>query len=108
MSKRNQNILETANDLTSGARRERYGHPSGDFECAAAMITAYLKRRHQAHLADEYIEPGEIIVEAGDIPHIMDLVKTARDAWWPSIDNWVDKAGYMRTREMLEEPSDEE
>ena len=74
-----RSVLDEATELTRGDRNRDYGHPSDDFDRAAAMVTAYLGHP----------------VTGRQLMGCMILVKMSRPAHTP--DHWdsaVDIAGY--------------
>lgn len=74
-----RSVLDEAIELTRGDRNRDYGHPSDDFDRAAAMVSAYLGHP----------------VTARQLMGCMILVKMSRQAHTP--DHWdsaVDIAGY--------------
>ena len=82
-----KNVLEEANEITSGARRKSYGHPRENFDYTAKLWSAYLG----FELAGE------------DVGMLMILLKIAREAHNKKRDNLVDICGYARTLELYEE-----
>jgi hypothetical protein len=84
------NILEQANEITGGERRDSYGHPGPDFRRVAKLWSAYLSARFP-----------DVELEARDVPIMMVLVKVSREANKHKLDNLTDIAGYARTLEML-------
>lgn len=95
-------ILDDAAAATSSDRPSIYGSPRLHFACTAALVHAYLIRRG-------WTPPPEGLL-AYDWAEIMGLDKIARNAGSitatgkPHRDTNVDKAGYARTSEMLDEP----
>lgn len=87
-------VLEEADDITGGARRKAYQHPSVDFECTASLMTAVLRR------AGALRPSGRI--DAALVPVLMMCVKLSRlSGNLEHRDSLVDIAGYARTLEML-------
>ncbi len=84
-------ILDSARKITSGDRREDYGHPSDDFARAALMWTGILRPKL---IADQRIT-------AEDIPLCMIAIKLARQVYNHKRDNLIDIAGYARTAAMV-------
>ena len=82
-----KSILEEAIDITSGARREAYGHPRESFERIAKMWSAYMSHE----------------IGPRDVAMMMVLLKTCREANSAKRDSLVDIAGYARTAELLDE-----
>lgn len=80
------NLLFEADELTSVSRRAKYGHPRENFERIADLWSAFLGHR----------------ILAEQVPCLMILIKVAREAHTHDRDNFVDIAGYARTREMLD------
>lgn len=87
-----RSILLEAHELVHGDRGQAYGPPAEDFETAAEIATAMLRRK--GLLADG------ATLEAADIPLIMIAVKLSRECYRPKRDNRVDIAGYAETMEM--------
>ncbi len=86
------NILEEANKITHGDRREAYGHPLDDFTKVAGAVNAMFASK----LKEEF--------SAEDIPIIVALMKIARQMHLPKRDNMVDLAGYAWvSQECIEE-----
>lgn len=85
-----ENILEEANRIVSGSRQAMYGSPGENFRRIAAMWTEILG----------------VTVDPEDIPLCLIALKLSREIAVSNRDNWVDIAGYARTREMLEEEDD--
>jgi hypothetical protein len=81
------NILEEAQEATSGERPDSYGHPKVAFSRTAALWSAYLG----------------IEIKSEQIPMMMILLKVGRDLHKPKRDNLVDIAGYARARERMNE-----
>ena len=84
-------ILDSARKITSGDRREDYGHPRDDFARTAQMWTGILRPKL---IADQQIS-------ADDIPLCMIAIKLARQVHSHKRDNLVDIAGYARTAAMV-------
>ena len=82
-----QNILEEANDLVSGDRNARYGHPQVAFSQIGRMWT----------------EIVGVPVSAEQVALCLIAMKLCRQIQKPKHDNLVDMAGYARTIEMLQE-----
>jgi Domain of unknown function (DUF6378) len=84
------NILEEANQITSGERRKSYGDPGLENQKVA-------------------IGWGVIFMDgvtAEKIPLAMTWLKIVRELYSHKRDNLVDIAGYARTREMMDKPVD--
>ncbi len=77
-------ILTTALEAVTGDRNRHYGNPLDDFTTQAEMFSAYLTRANNRRVQ----------VTPTDIAALMILVKVARQAHAPKVDNWVDAAGY--------------
>lgn len=90
---REPTVLQEAQQLIYGARADKYGHPTENHGCTAAMASAYLSRR--------YGRP--IVLDAEDICVINVLQKISRQANEPGRDNLVDAAGYLGNIERLKE-----
>lgn len=72
-------VLNKANQITTGERQEAYGTPEDNFTKIAALWSAYL---------DAPVTPE-------DVASMMILLKTARISSGQRVaDNWVDIAGY--------------
>ncbi|MEK9644558.1 MAG: DUF6378 domain-containing protein [Alphaproteobacteria bacterium] len=77
-------ILDEAQALVCGARREAYGHPRVNHAATAAMMEAYLRRRY-----------GVAQFDARDVCIFNILQKVSRLAQTPAHrDSLVDIAGY--------------
>lgn len=89
------NVLHEADKLVHGDRHTDYGHPLDDFECVAAAMTAFLRRRGK-------LAPGASL---DYLDHVlwMQCVKMSRECYWPKVDNRVDGAGYWETLQMCVE-----
>jgi len=86
-----ESILEEAQRITGGTRREDYGHPGEDFAHTAMMWNGILESK---------LRPDAEIT-AMDIPLCMIAVKLARQSHRHKRDNLVDIAGYARTAAMV-------
>jgi hypothetical protein len=86
-----QNILQEANNIVHGPRRDCYDHPSKNFGKIASFWTTILGTP---------VTPRQVAL-------CMVAVKIARDTHFPQRDNLVDIAGYAATAEMLEEKGQE-
>lgn len=93
-----ETVLEEAERITGGDRQDQYGNPKTDFECIAAMWSAYLDKKFLS--AVESRSDGDIT--ARDVANMMVLLKIAREAHAPKRDNLVDACGYMRCAERCE------
>jgi hypothetical protein len=80
-------ILQKAQKAVYGDRNIDYGKPGDDFACQAAMVSAYLSRKHKA----------KIELTAEDMPIIMILAKVSRLSNAYKEDSVVDIAGYAET-----------
>ena len=88
-------VLDEAKHLIHGDRNSDYGHPLDDFNCTAAMWTAYLRHRG-------LLKPGVELV-AEDVAMMMINIKQSRYANAPKRDCIVDIAGYAGTIDMCAE-----
>ena len=79
------NILQEADKITGGERRDSYGHPGRDFLRVAQLWSAFLG----------------LEIKSEHVPIMMILVKVSREANKHKLDNLTDIAGYARTLEML-------
>lgn len=86
-----ENILEAANRLTSGERREQYGSVRREAEQVAALWSAYLGDKLQMDIAPEDYAP------------MMMLLKLSRFRHRQGRDDLVDACGYARCAELLTE-----
>jgi hypothetical protein len=76
-----QDVLEEALLLTSGARHDQYGAPNADFQRIAAMWTTLFSREFSPH----------------EVAMAMICLKLSRMTHSPQKrDHWVDVAGYSR------------
>lgn len=89
-------ILDTAKELVGGERTEQYGPPLDDFRCVAALWSAWLSRKHRK----------EVKIDPLDVPILMVLLKTSRQANAWKDDNLVDIAGYAECAAMAKEHAD--
>ncbi|MBU3720754.1 MAG: hypothetical protein FGM22_08360 [Burkholderiaceae bacterium] len=80
------NVLETAMEITSGARREDYDRATPNHVRIARLWNAYLESRA---VPDAALSPL-------DVSHMMILLKLARACHRPTPDTYVDIAGYAR------------
>ena len=81
------NILEEADNLTSGDRAKAYGPAKENFRKIADLWSAY----------------KDVDFTEEDVAMFMILVKMARNTFKDKRDNLVDIAGYARTAEMCRE-----
>lgn len=79
-------ILDTAREITSGARRRDYDAALPNHERIADLWNAYLQSRS---------EPTSPVTPL-DAAHMMILLKLARACKTPTRDTYVDIAGYAR------------
>lgn len=79
------NILQEADKLVNGDRREAYGSPLDDFSRTAKMWSAILGHE----------------VTAEQVGLCMCAVKISRQVNAPKLDNMVDLAGYAATVQMV-------
>lgn len=80
-------VLEEAESIVNGPRRESYGPPAVNHGRTAVLWGAYLG----------------IELAARDVCMLNALQKIGRDAHIPTRDNLVDIAGYMRNAELMDE-----
>jgi hypothetical protein len=85
-------ILDEANDIVNGPRRDAYGHPLDNHSATAEMWTTYLRRRYGT----------DILVDAEDVCWLNVLQKVVRDANVRARDNRVDVVGFTANLEMVE------
>lgn len=76
--------LRKAESLITGDRNRTYGDPTDNFRDIAEVWTTYLKHK---------LRDGETI-SSGDTAWMMIGLKMVRAKAQPSMDNWVDAAGY--------------
>ena len=89
-------ILDEAETLVSGDRRESYGHPLENFSDIAAMWTGYLHAAGKLSRLD--------FISADDVALMMVAVKLARlGKNTHHRDSLVDLVGYARTLEMAQD-----
>lgn len=93
LSQIKETVLEEAERITGGDRNNAYGHPVQDFTAIACMWGSYLSK----------LLNHTVTIEPIVVPHLMILLKVAREAKLPQRDNLVDIAGYARCAERLEE-----
>ena len=86
-----ENILEEANRLVSGDRRNSYLHPLHDYTCTAKMWSAMIEKRYAVTLN---LDPDFCTL-------MMAAMKISREAGKHKRDNLVDLAGYARCTEMI-------
>ena len=87
-AQKSETILEEAQRIIHGPRRDHYGHPRKNFEDIAAGWSVIM----------------DTPVTAEQVGQSMIWVKICREKNSPQRDNKVDIAGYAGTLEMLEEP----
>lgn len=99
------NILEEANQVTSGDRRASYGHPLDNNNRVVTLWNAWLKSCGVAlYDLDENGKPEaptEFAEE--DVADMMILFKMARDMNKAKRDNLVDICGYAWTKQEIRE-----
>ena len=78
-------VLEEANNIVHGARRESYGHPRDNFRRTAKVWSGIL---------DTEITPEQVAL-------CMVGIKLAREAFKHTRDNLVDLAGYTAVLDIL-------
>lgn len=83
-------ILDSAKKCVCEDRNGQYGEPEDSFKYIAAYWEVYL--RHNCLSSD-----GEFVVTPADVAMMMALFKIARieTAEKPSLDSYVDAAGYI-------------
>lgn len=81
-----ESILETAIKITSGDRRRDYDSATPNHERIAGAWNWYIRSRKYNN--DE--------LSALDVAHMMILLKMARGCYTPTIDTYVDIAGYAK------------
>lgn len=79
-------ILDTAKEITAGARRRDYDAALPNHERIARLWNSYLESRAEPQAS----------VSALDAAHMMILLKLARACKTPTRDTYVDIAGYAR------------
>lgn len=79
-------ILDIAKEITSGARRRDYDNATRNHERIAAAWNWYLSARK---------DPTAPLTGL-DACHMMILLKMARGVFTPTVDTYVDLAGYAR------------
>ena len=85
-------VLNKANQITTGERQEAYGTPEDNFTKIAALWSAYL----------------DTLVTPEDVASMMILLKTARISSGQRVaDNWVDIAGYAACGGEIQTKDDE-
>lgn len=89
-----KSILEEAVELTSGDRRQAYGHPIKHYGRTVKAIDAMFRGKVQERLA-----AGLPMFEPEDWAHIMILDKVSRAQTSYRRDNSVDIAGYAQCHE---------
>jgi hypothetical protein len=91
------NILDMAQEATSGDRRRDYGHPKLNHQCTADLWSAWLSRKLGK----------PIVLTPEDVCHLNILQKSSRAASGKTtLDTWVDIAGYARNGEIVCDPGD--
>ena len=88
------NILQEADKITGGARRESYGDPDKSLTVLANAWNNYLQMRG-------LIPPG-LSLQKTDVAMLMVILKVYRNASKSQRDNLVDIAGYARVAEMAD------
>lgn len=84
-------ILEKADEITDGDRREQYGEPSENFQAIADIWSTILDTE----------------VTKSDVARCMIGLKLRRDVTGPKEDNRVDICGYTKLLDMLEKGIDD-
>lgn len=90
-SQENGNILDEANILTAGDRREQYGHPLDNFTNHADVLRVLVRARFGI----------DIQFDAEFWADLMIGCKNVREAFKHGHDNLVDTAGYARCKQMV-------
>lgn len=81
-------ILNKALDIINGDRLDTYGNPEDSFTLIGEYWTTYLR-------ANGAITETDILISPQEVSEMMMLFKIARmSGQKPSIDNYVDLAGY--------------
>lgn len=81
-------ILNTALDVINGDRLDTYGNPEDSFALIGEYWTTYLR-------ANGVIDSTGVLISPQEVAEMMMLFKIARmSGQKPSIDNYVDLAGY--------------
>lgn len=92
----NETILEEAQRLVYGDRRDSYGHPYDDYACTGEMFEAILRRL-----------PGVVIPRGTIRPDVACLMmvagKVSRQVHKPKRDGNVDIAGYAACAQLCAE-----
>lgn len=85
-----ETVLQEAARIIDGQRTDDYGDPEDSFSTIARYWTTYLNDSHVDELEDD-----PLLVTAGDVAHMMALLKLARvTTGQPKRDSYVDLAGY--------------
>jgi hypothetical protein len=88
-----RSILQVAESLIHGARRDSYGHPLDDYTKVSTMVTG---------LFHEMLKPGRAF-KAEHIPMIVECMKLGREVHCAKRGNRVDGAGYWGVIDMITE-----
>lgn len=81
------NILQEADKLTAGDRRQEYGHPKDNFADIAKMWSVVLGVE---------VKPLQVV-------EMMVCLKLCREKGGYKRDSWIDIAGYARCAELIQE-----
>lgn len=92
-----RNILDEAQEITSGSRQADYGHPYENFKGQAFIVRGLIFRRYGVDLP---ITPDFIGL-------LGVAIKVDREAGKPKRDNLTDIAGYARTVQLCLERMEE-
>lgn len=96
-SRRGEVLIESLKTITQD-RQDQYGQPEDSFGTIAEFWSTYLTaRRGQVVIQQGEYELREVVAVAispKDVAMLMSLLKAAREAHGPKLDNLVDQAGY--------------
>ena len=83
------NVLEEAQNITSGDRHKDYGDAAQNWRCTSRLITALIANIRDIRGPDARLSDSDGLM-------IMVLVKLAREQFRHKRDNIVDMCGYAR------------